>query len=312
MSRSSTLIPLLVVAPLLWSCGGSSAPSGAAPTPTPTVTLTPTPTPSPTPTGTPASVAALVGGAKVGEALVGSAICDGRVQYGTNGFAISVADIGRPYGYADALQIYFSAADRMEIDTARFPFGVISVTSTDSFVSHYGPPDTDLQLPRLPGQLEFATLGQVVLYDELCYFALALDAKVAPPTSGQHSYGGLVDGFLLESGGANYRLFGSEANLTFISGASYRLTMTLRGRAQPFGDLASQAVVNLGTVTATVDYSPASGTFSLTSPPTGSSQAYLTGRLEGQLFLGAVFTFHIVDANGRVYYGAAAMDGALI
>jgi hypothetical protein len=248
----------------------------------------------------------------VGEALYGSAICDGKVQYGANGFASAVTDVGRPYGYADALQIYFPAVDRMEIDMARFPFGTVTFTSKDGFLAHYGAPETDLQLPQAPGLIDFATLGRVVLYDELCFFALAPDAKGTPPAGGQVAYQGLVDGYALVPDGAQYRLYGSEANLAFIAGTSYRLTITLRGWAQPFGDFASEPVVNLGEVTATVDYIPATGTFALTSAPTGSSEAYLAGRLEGQGFLGAVFTFHVVDARGRVYYGAAAMDGAQI
>jgi hypothetical protein len=306
-------MPVLASA-MLHACGGTGTTPAPTPTPTPSVTTSPSPTPAATPTasGALASADALLGGARVGESLSGQIMCDGKVQLDTAGALVNVSEVGLPHGYDDGLQIFVHAIDVLDIELERFPFGRLERSPREEpAIVRYGRPDSELQLPRDNRQLEFSTLGQWVMFDELCYVALAPVSTTPPPSGGQTGYFGLADGFMVDTAGARHRLFGSTAFLDFISGTTYRFTLNLRG-VTPFADVSGQPQVTLGTLTATVEYLPASGAFVLADPSGGADQILLRGRLTGSLHLAALFDFYVVEAGGRTYFGTIALDGAQI
>ena len=295
--------------------GGGSSGSGSpavtlGPSPAPTSSPAPSPTPSPTPPGD--SGGGLLGGGIPPVDLEGPAICSSAPVTRAGG---RVADVS--LGTLTVVPFHIFTTDGRSYETEFNGFGgpvyAASARITGQAFEIFVSASDEFQLIKRPAPLEFATLGLATGSPDLCFYAAAPRTTLPPPSAGQTSYTGLVDG-LHQAGGDNDRLFGSSAQLTFqASSASYSVSLTLRSVENAFAEPAGQSLAQVGAFGATLRLDAATRTF---APATIAGPNGFTGTIRGQIGgrsnNAALLTFEMTNPAGERIWGVIAADGAQI
>lgn len=321
----------IATAMALSACGSDEA---GNPPPSPVVTASPTPTPSPSPSpapsASPGSSIALLGGAKVGDALTAVLACSNSVEVGFDALG-RVNAIGTTPGVIEVITpSTVSAVFRVpSVDTfvwdingfGGYTYGAGNRAEGDTYVRIFAPNLGEMQIARNNNQIEFSTYGMLAEdygttphKDGLCFYAAAPSPTSAFPGFGQVGYFGEIDGYRRAASGEDWRLVGptngSDAFLDHKGGLDYELLLNVSGVTDPLLDPSGQTAQDFGSIRIplklnSTEFGPYEGNI-------GSSQVRAYGRLWGSGYIAALVAFSITESDGTVTFGVAAMDGAQI
>ncbi|MBV1687608.1 hypothetical protein KRR38_07915 [Novosphingobium sp. G106] len=248
----------------LSGCEDGSTPPLTAVSPTPSPSPSPSPTPTPTPTPVPAT---RIGQADIGQSFGGPMACAGGTfartaqSDGTTQMS-GIASLTAPR-IDNRLQVGYPAENTYKLDTNGMggpTFDPVDKKAGPTFVYDYfrdGADEFEIYRNKLDNKLFFVTIGRYSDNSQLCFYAAGGPPAFVHPGNRFQAplpFLGFGDGIFYSNGTA-LRLLESaaKADVNYIS-STVAITLTLRGRAPVFGEVANSTTEE--TVTTRAQISP--------------------------------------------------------